>query len=266
MPTVPLLAEEELPIPPGAARILGDGARVRQAYPSGARARIGRPARRLARLGRAGGGQGVRGGRGARPLGAPGGRGRPRRRGPERDHFDRPGLRQVARLPAARADRGPERRHRAVPVADPGAGRRPAADDLLARHPGRARGRGRRRHPVLGAELGPRPRQLPAHHPGHAASFAAAAARALGRFLPPPVLRDRGRMPHLSRGFRLACGPGPATAPARERASHIGHYAPSRPDLFPLLGDDQRARDLRPAADRPRRGGGHRPTAPPAAR
>ena len=84
----------------------------------------------------------------------------------------------------------------------------------------------RRGHPVQRAHLGPGTRQLPADHAGHAAPHAAAAARQVERFPAPPAVRDRGRMPQLPRGVRLACGPGPAPP-----AAHRGLPPAGRPPL-----------------------------------
>ena len=258
---------DELPIPPGAAADPRRGRAVGQAHPPGARSRVDRPARRLAGLGRR-----PRWSRRSRRPGCPG-PGRTRRTAADHAAAGRNVI--ISTGPASGKSLGyllPA----LTEVLNGGTAlylsptRALAADQLrhgvLARHARRARGRRRRRHPARGADLGPRARQLPAHHPGHAASFAAAAARPLGRLLPPPGLRDRGRVPHLPRRVRLARRPGAAPAAAGQRASHISHYAPARPGLHPLLGHDQRARDLRPAADRPRRGGGHRRTAPRAGR
>ena len=187
-----------------------------------------RRARRVAGLGAARAGGGHEPGRDHRAVGAPGHRGRARPRRPERDHLDRHRVRQVRGLPAARAGRRAGRRDRALHRAHPGAGGRPAAPGQVAggaRRPARG---GRRGHPVQRAHLGPGTRQLPADHAGHAAPHAAAAARQVERFPAPPAVRDRGRMPQLPRGVRLACGPGPAPPEA-----HRGLPPAGRPPLRP---------------------------------
>ena len=117
----------------------------------------------------------------------PGRRGRARLGRPAHRGRDRHGVGKVARLPAADAvgdlasvDKpGRARRHRAVPVADQGAGAGPARLDARARRAGRPPDDLRRRLHPRGARLGAQPRQLPAHQPRHAASDDAAVARAL---------------------------------------------------------------------------------------
>ena len=77
-------------------------------------------------------------------------------------------VRQVAGLPAAGADgaargrsgAGRSRCHRALPRADQGAGRRPAARTARAGSARSAGGDLRRRHPARGARLGARARRL----------------------------------------------------------------------------------------------------------
>ena len=89
--------------------------------------------------------------------------------------LDRHRVREVARLPAARAQRDPGRRH--APSTSRRPGRWPRTRLKLVRSLGLRRrpgGRGRRRHAVGRAGLGPVARQLPADHAGHAASVAAA--------------------------------------------------------------------------------------------
>ena len=123
------------------------------------------------------------------PLEPParGRRGRPRRHA--RRPLDRHRLRQVPRLPPARALRrrgrvrrpGRAGRDRAVSGADQGARRRPARPPR-PRSPCRGCGpRLRRRHPARGAAVGPRPRQLRPHQPRPAPSLPPARATSAGR-------------------------------------------------------------------------------------
>ena len=96
----------------------------------------------------------------------------------------RHGLGQVAGLPAAGADRAARRRagDRALPGADQGARRRPAAlasaRSVLSERPG---GVLRRRHRAAGAGLGARARPARADQPGHAAPRHPARAQPVGR-------------------------------------------------------------------------------------
>ncbi len=202
------------------------------------------------------GGRGVPAGRRAAAVAAPGRRRRARQVRAQRDHRHRHRVRQVARLPAARADRGAGGRHRPVHLADQGPGRRPAAAGAVAGHTWRAGRGGGRRHPGRRAVLGPGPCRLPAHHAGHAAPHPAAAARPLGRLLPAAAVRDRRRVPRIPGRVRLARGARAAPAAAGRRASR--RQRRRRPGLPAGLGHDQRAGPLCPAAHRARRRGGHR--------
>ena len=145
-------------------------------------------------------------------------------------HRDR--VRQVAGLPAARADRGDRRsrcarsarRHHALPGADQGAGPGPAGRPRRARsrRPGHHPRRRQRPRP---ARVGARPRRVRPDQPGHAAPLAAARTRTVAG-LPLPALPRRGRrVPPLPRGLRCARRPGAAPAPPDlrrlRRAPHV---------------------------------------------
>ena len=129
--------------------------------------------------------------RGRPALGSSGGHGRARPPGPERDHLDAIRVGEVPGVPAARAHRGAGRAHRSLPGPDPGARRRPAARGAGARPGGRPCGGGGRGHAGGRPGMGARVRDLPDHHPGHAAPHAAAPARQVERVLQPARLRDR---------------------------------------------------------------------------
>ncbi len=129
--------------------------------------------------------------------------------------------------------------------------------------PGSPPGRRGRGHAHGGAGLGPLARQLPADHPGHAASDAAAPACPVERVLPPAALHRRGRVPHLPGRVRLARGPGAAqAAPDRRLPRRPGTGRPGigghRTDLPARLRHGQRARQLRVPADRAAGRGGDR--------
>ena len=129
---------------------------------------------------------------------------------PQRDHLHAGRVRQVTRLPHARADLGAQGRDRALPHADQGPGRRPAPRDPLAaaaRGAGRGPGRG---HPSRRPQLGQGTCLLPGDDAGHAAPRAAARARPLGPVPVQAAVRHRGRVPRLPGRVRLARGPGAA--------------------------------------------------------
>ena len=235
--------------------VLRHGARSGTADPRRVHPRSRWATGRLARMGARRDHRGVLAARGAGPVGPSGRDGRLRAGRPARHHLHAGGLREVAGVPAARSHRDPGGRYRAVPRADPGPGRRPAAGDQRARragHPGR---RGGRRHAHAGPGLGPLPRQLPADHPGHAAPDAASPARAVERVLPPAPLHHRGRVPHLPGSVRLPRRPGAAQAAQDRRASRrprSGQPGTGRPGppLPARLRHGQRACRVRVPADR----------------
>ncbi len=222
----------------------------------------------LARMGARRGHRRVRPARRGRALGPSGRDGQPRAGRPARHHRHPGGLGEVAGVPAARAHRGPGGRHRALPRADPGPGRGPAPGGQRARPARGPPGRGGRGHAHGGAGLGPLARQLPADHPGHAASDAAAPACPVERVFPPPALHRRGRVPHLPGSVRLARGPGAAQAaphrrlPRRRRISRQRISGPrisgQRTGLPARLRHRQRARQLRVPAHRAAGRGGDR--------
>ena len=110
------------------------------------------------------------------------GRAGPRRAG--RRGGDRHRVRQVAGLPAAGAHRARRdaARHRAVPLADQGVGRRPAARrSPSSTCPDVRPATLRRRHPARRARLGPQARPLGVQQPGHAAPLRVARGTRAGR-------------------------------------------------------------------------------------
>ncbi len=164
--------------PRAAIQRAGDSCRAGAGAPGGRRA--------LARVGRPGRPGDVRV-RGHLGVVGPPGRGvasRPRR--PARRDRHRHGIGQVAGVPGTcpdRARRGPQRqRAEGQPAADgplsradQGAGRRSAAPPVRCTGVRPAR-HGRRRQLARGTRLGPRPRQLPADQPRHAAPLDPAGA------------------------------------------------------------------------------------------
>ena len=211
----------------------------------------------MAAVGSGGGHRSPRGPRHPRSVESPGpGRG-PRPGRPERDHLHRRGVRQVARLPAARPRRGARRRHCALRHADQGPRRRSARVGPLARPARRAGGHLRRRLDLRRADLGAQPRQVPADHPGHAAPGAAARAYPLVGVLQPAAPGGDRRMPRLPGSVRLARGPrAAAAAPGGGAPRPAGRAA--APGLRARLRHGRGAWRLRPAADRAGRRGGDR--------
>ena len=203
-----------------------------------------------------------------------------------RRHRHGHGVGQEPGLPRCRCSRavvgGCGRAHRArgdgaLPVADQGAGRRPAGPASRRwRVPGRAGGDLRRRHPARGAALDPRPRPARAHQPRPAAPLAAARARALGAV---PAARCAtssstsatstaassartsrrccagcGGSPRATARRRRSCSPRPPCADPGEHAArliglpvHAGHRG-----RVAAGGDDLRAVGARPIPGRRR--------------
>ena len=179
----------------------------------------------------------------------------------------RHGLGEVARLPAAGADRDPGRPRTAraarlehpLPGAHQGARPGPARLDRRARPRRPGRDPRRRQHPGT-ARLDARPRRVRPHQPRHAAPLAAPDPRPVGAVLRDRRLRRRRRVPPLPRRVRRPRRPGAATAPAGVRGAR------RIPDLRPGVGDRGRAGGGRPAAHRARRRGRRPTTTRPAAR
>ena len=214
----------------------------------------------MAVVGARAGGRGLRGPRHPRAMEPPGaGRG-PRAGRPERDHLHRGGVRQVARVPAARAHRGAGGRHRALRHADQGAGRRPA----------RARS-------ARSACRGCRRPSSTATRPGPSGTGRAATPRYL---LTTPDMLHRALLPRHNRwsgffsrlryvvvdechGYRGVFGSHVAHVLRRLRRV-VAHHAPAdgdgrpRPVFVLASATVGSAGRLRPAAHRAGRRGGHR--------
>ena len=137
------------------------------------------------------------------------------------------------------------RRHRALPRADQGAGRRPGPGAARARRPGRTGRRVRRRHPDGGARLGPPVRRVRPDQPRHAARRDPARARAVGAVPQVAAVRRDRRGARLPRGVRRARRPGDPPA-----APHL-RVVRQRAGLRARVGHDRRAGRDRRAPGRP---------------